>query len=201
MKKLSLVIFVAFVSVVLAENAKDDLQWDYADCEFEKLDESKIPYRWEYFKEFDEKKKTYVHYKRQVIANPKYDVEPCGEPVFTIIKAKSMQEAHDKLKKAKGTLYWERWGSGDSIDLGLYEYKLEFLGTLPKQDYRYNGKCRSEKSRYYKCDSEEWYAKYEWSKDKKRLTIEYATDCGDQQYILFDLGNGTFKIVATIARC
>ena len=199
MKKLSLVFFVAFVSVAFAGNAKDDWQWDYADCEFEKLDESKIPYRWEYFKEFDEKKKTYVHYKRQVIANPKYDVDPCGEPVFTIIKAKSMQEAHDKLKKAKGTLYWEQ---GDDMDLGLYEYKLEFLGTLPKQDYQYIGKCKSETTPYYKCgDDSDWGASYKWSKDKKQLTIEYATDCGDQQYILFDLGNGTFKIVATIARC
>ena len=201
MKTLSLLFFVAVVSVAFAENAKDDWQWNYADCEFEKLDDSKITYRWEYFKEFDEKKKTYVHYKRQVIANPKYDVDPCGEPVFTIIKAKSMQEAHDKLKKVKKALQWitDSEDSEQKAD-AQNSYKLEFLGTLPKQNYQYNGECYGEEFQY-KCEGEDWYARYKWSKDKKRLTIEYATDCGDQQYILFDLGNGTFKIVATIARC
>ena len=199
MKTLSLLFFVAFVSIAFAGNAEDDWQWDYADCEFEKFDESKVELRWEYGKAFNEKTKSYEPYRYQVVVNPKYDLEACGGPVFTIIKAKSMQEAHDKLKKAKGTLYWEQ---GDDMDLGLYEYKLEFLGTLPKQDYQYIGKCKSEKSQYYKCgDDSDWGASYKWSKDKKQLTIEYATDCGDQQYILFDLGNGTFKIVATIARC
>lgn len=198
MKKLSLVIFVAFVSVAFvsiafAGNAKDDLQWEYADCEFEKLDKSKIELR-----RVTEKLSNGETYSYEVVVNPKYDLDACGGPIFTIIKAKSMQEAHDKLKKAKGTLYW---GSGESMDLGLYEYKLEFLGTLPKQNYRYKGKCRSEKSKYYKCESEEWYAQYEWSKDKKRLTITYAQDCGYDSYILFDLGNGTFKIVEIVERC
>ena len=71
------------------------------------------------------------------------------------------------------------------MNLGLYEYKLEFLGTLPKQDYQYIGKCKSETTPYYKCgDDSDWGASYKWSKDKKRLTIEYATDCGDQQYYI-----------------
>ena len=132
----------------------------------------------------------------------------CDDAVYvTTIKAKSMQEAHDKLKKAKKVLdwtcseaEWARDGTLIYVDLEKCSYKLEFLGTLPKQDYQYKGKCYDKDSQY-KCDDEEWYARYEWSKDKKQLTITYGQSCGDDSYILFDLGNGTFKITNIIQRC
>ena len=132
----------------------------------------------------------------------------CDDAVYaTTIKAKSMQEAHDKLKKAKKVLdwtcseaEWARDGTLIYVDLEKCSYKLEFLGTLPKQDYQYKGKCYDKDSQY-KCDDEEWYARYEWSKDKKQLTITYSQSCGDDSYILFDLGNGTFKITNIIQRC
>ena len=110
----------------------------------------------------------------------------CDDAVYvTTIKAKSMQEAHDKLKKAKKTL----------------SYKVEFLGTLPKQNYQYKGNCSSEDSEYMQYPCKDSWARYEWSKDKKQLTITYTQACGDDSYILFDLGNGTFKITNIIQRC
>ncbi|MGX3010004.1 hypothetical protein ACWIUD_00370 [Helicobacter sp. 23-1044] len=200
MKKLSLVFFVAFVSIAFAGNAKGDWQWESVDCEFEKLDNSKMmELRYKY-----EKLSNGQTYAYQVVVIPKkYNIEFCGYPQFTIIEAKSMQEAHDKLKEAQEVLYWvgssaKYWveSSDKTRYLESYTfYEIGFLDKLPKQNHKYKGECYQ-----YMCVPP--WAQYEWSKNKKQLTItSYITECGTQKHILSDLGNGTFKIVKTIPPC
>lgn len=72
MKKLSLAILVAFVSVAFAEN----LKWEDADCRFEKITSKS---------------------QTDIELDPKNDVDRCGVPSIVIIEAQNIEQAYQRL--------------------------------------------------------------------------------------------------------
>lgn len=76
MKKLVALLLVAFASVVFAGNGKDNLQWDSADCRFEKITSKN---------------------QTDIELDPKNDVDRCGAPSIVIIEAQNIEQAYQRL--------------------------------------------------------------------------------------------------------
>ena len=76
MKKLVALLLVAFVSVVFADNGKDSLQWEGADCRFEKITSKS---------------------QTDIELDPKNDVDRCGVPSIVIIEAQNIEQAYQRL--------------------------------------------------------------------------------------------------------